>query len=670
FQTVLEVQSTPLLVPELDGVDARVLPSTIRDAKFDLDLQVVERFDAEGRPAGLDGALVYAADLFDHTTAETLIARLLRVLDAVTTGPGRSVHTVDVLGTAERRRIVDEWSRDQPRIAGPDARVYVLDDHLAPVPPGVPGQIHVTGGGPADDTVPCPFTDDGAPMRPTGARARWDDEGVLHVLAPEDATAAPTEPAPDAEAAGAPAARREPGVRAELLRTVFAQVLNVPRVGVDDDFFALGGHSLQAVRLVSRIRAVLGVELRVRDLFESPTVAGLVARLEGVSGVGVRPVVVVGERPGRLPLSYAQRRLWFVDRLEGASALYNIPLVVRLSGRVDVVALGGALGDVVARHEALRTRFPEVEGEPYQEVVPVVDAVVDLPVVAVSEGELEGRIEEVSGHVFDLAGELPLRASLLRVGEESSVLVLVVHHIAGDGWSLAPLWRDLSIAYTARVGGGGPRFAPLPVQYADYTLWQRDLLGDAADPDSVLARQFAHWRAALDGVPEELALPADRPRPAVESHRGAADPVQVSAELHGRLAELARAEGVTMFMVWQAAVAVLLSRLGAGEDIPLGSPVAGRTDETLEDLVGFFLNTLVLRTDLSGDPTFTEVLGRVRTTALDALDHQDVPFDRLVEKLAPARYTDRVPFFQVLLAVQNMPQAHVSMPGLDVEAGP
>ncbi|MFE3743815.1 condensation domain-containing protein, partial [Streptomyces sp. NPDC059134] len=331
FQTVLEVQSTPLLVPELDGVDARVLPSTIRDAKFDLDLQVAERFDAEGRPAGMDGALVYAADLFDHTTAETLIARLLRVLDAVTTGPGRSVHTVDVLGTAERRRIVDEWSRDQPRIAGPDARVYVLDDRLAPVPPGVPGQIHVTGGGPADDTVPCPFTDDGAPMRPTGARARWDDEGVLHVLDPEDATAAPTEPAPDAEAAGAPAARREPGVRAELLRTVFAQVLNVPRVGVDDDFFALGGHSLQAVRLVSRIRAVLGVELRVRDLFESPTVAGLVARLEGVSGVGVRPVVV-GERPGRLPLSYAQRRLWFVDRLEGASALYNIPLVVRLSG--------------------------------------------------------------------------------------------------------------------------------------------------------------------------------------------------------------------------------------------------------------------------------------------------------------------------------------------------
>ncbi|MFG2162972.1 non-ribosomal peptide synthase/polyketide synthase [Streptomyces olivaceus] len=667
FQTVLEVQSTPLLAPELDGVDVAVLPHAVRDAKFDLDLQIAESFDAEGRPTGMAGELVYAADLFDHATAETLTARLLRVLDAVADAPGRPVHTVDVLDDAERHRLVGEWSRRQPAIAGPDVRVFVLDDHLMPVPPGVTGLLYTTCDASEDSTVACPFTEEESVMRPTGAQARWDDEGRVHVVPADDAAA----PEPDTQPSGAPVPRGSgTELREELLRTVFAQVLGVPEVGADDDFFALGGHSLQAVRLVSRIRAVLGVELLVRDLFETPTVAGLAARLDDTAGAEVRPSVVAGERPERLPLSYAQRRLWFVDRLEGASALYNIPLVVRLSGRVDVGALGAALGDVVGRHEALRTRFPQVEGEPFQEVVPVAEARVELPVVPVAAGELEARIEEVSGHVFDLAAELPVHAALLTSGEESSVLVLVVHHIAGDGWSLAPLWRDVSTAYAARRSGKTPDFPPLPVQYADYALWQQRLFGDEDGAGSRLTAQVEHWRATLDGVPHELALPFDRPRPARPGRGGGWADIEVPAELHARMAELARSEGVTMFMVWQAAVAVLLSRLGAGEDIPLGSPVAGRTDESLEDLVGFFLNTLVLRTDVSGDPAFTDVLARVRSTALDALDHQDVPFDRLVEKLAPARYTDRVPFFQVLVAVQNMPQAQVALPGLDVDAGP
>ncbi|WP_394427654.1 non-ribosomal peptide synthase/polyketide synthase [Streptomyces sp. SGAir0957] len=671
FQTVLEVQSTPLLVPALDGAAVEVLPHTVRDAKFDLDLQVAEDFDTEGRPAGMEGQLVYAADLFDHSTAEALTARLVRVLDAVADAPERPVHTVDVLDEAERRRVVGEWSRRQPEIAGPDARVFVLDEHLMPVPPGVVGALYTTCDASEDATVVCPFTEEESVMRPTGAQARWDDEGRVHIVTPDP------DPAPDAEAAPEPdarpsdaLARRGTGLREELLRSVFAQVLGVREVGPDDDFFALGGHSLQAVRLVSRIRAVLGVELLIRDLFETPTIAGLAALLDEKVGAQARPAVVAGERPERLPLSYAQRRLWFVDRLEGASALYNIPLVVRLSGRVDVVALRAALGDVVGRHEALRTRFPQVEGEPYQEIVPVDEARVECAVVPVAAGELEGRIEEFSGHVFDLASELPLRATLLTTSEDSSVLVLVVHHIAGDGWSLAPLWRDVSTAYAARLSGKAPDFPPLPVQYADYALWQQRLFGEEDAADSRLGAQVEHWRAALDGVPHEIALPFDRPRPERPGRGGGWADIEVPADLHARMAALARSEGVTMFMVWQAAVAVLLSRLGAGEDIPLGSPVAGRTDESLEDLVGFFLNTLVLRTDVSGDPTFTDVLARVRTTALDALDHQDIPFDRLVEKLAPARYTDRVPFFQVLVAVQNMPQAHVTLPGLDVDAGP
>ncbi|WP_164904304.1 non-ribosomal peptide synthetase [Streptomyces albidoflavus] len=472
------------------------------------------------------------------------------------------------------------------------------------------------------------------------------------------------DPAADA-GAGRPA-----GTYEELICASMAEVLGVPRVGVDDDFFALGGHSLLAVRLVGRVRAVLDVEIPVHAVFEDPTATRLAARMGEWTGARARTAVVAGERPERLPLSYAQRRLWFVDRLEGASALYNIPLVVRLSGRVDVAALRAALGDVVGRHEALRTRFPQVEGEPYQEIVPVDEARGECAVVPVPAGEVEGRIGEFSGHVFDLATELPVRATLLTSGEESSVLVLVVHHIAGDGWSLAPLWRDVSTAYAARLSGRAPDFPPLPVQYADYALWQHRLFGEEDAADSRLGAEVEHWRAALDGVPHEIALPFDRPRPERPGRGGGWVDIEVPADLHARMAALARSEGVTMFMVWQAAVAVLLSRLGAGEDIPLGSPVAGRTDESLEGLVGFFLNTLVLRTDLSGDPTFTDVLARVRTTALDALDHQDLPFDRLVEKLAPARYTDRVPFFQVLVAVQNMPQAHVTLPGLDADAGP
>ncbi|WP_184286267.1 amino acid adenylation domain-containing protein [Nocardiopsis algeriensis] len=475
-------------------------------------------------------------------------------------------------------------------------------------------------------------------------------------------------PEPDFGALSRGRAARD--AREEVLCGLFAEVLGLESVTIDDSFFDLGGHSLLAARLIARIRGALEAELTVRDLFRAPTVAGIARTLEQSGAVPLRAALSRRERPERVPLSFAQRRLWFLDRLEGPSATYNIPVVLRLSGAVDADALEAALGDVVERHEALRTVFPSVDGEPFQRVLPVGEARPVLPVVEVGAGGSAERVAEAVRHVFDLGCEVPVRGWLLRESEREHVLVMVLHHIAGDGWSMGPLLRDLEEAYRARMLGRAPGWEPLEVQYADYALWQHELLGDDAAPTELLREQSEHWKEFLDGIPEVLDLPADRPRPAVAGYRGDVLTFEIPADVHARLARIAAEHDATLFMVLQAALSVLLDRMGAGSDIPLGTPVAGRSDRALEDLVGFFVNTLVLRTDTSGNPGFGELLDRVREADLEAFSHQDLPFDRLVEALNPARSTAHHPLFQVMLTLQNNAGTMLSLPGLEVAEEP
>ncbi|MCH0560682.1 non-ribosomal peptide synthetase [Streptomyces sp. MUM 16J] len=462
-------------------------------------------------------------------------------------------------------------------------------------------------------------------------------------------------PAPDFGAA--PAARAAATQQQEILCGLFAEVLGLRRAGVDDDFFALGGHSLLATRLVSRIRSTFDVELPIRALFEAPTPAGIAARLD--TAATARPPILVGARPEHPPLSYAQRRLWFLYRLEGPAATYNLPIALRLTGRLDRAALRAAITDVVERHEALRTAFPDFAGTPYQQVLP---AEVDLRVERFSPEALAAA----AGYTFHLEREAPLRVTLFDSGPDEHTLLLLLHHIAGDGWSASPLATDLATAYAARCAGGSPAWPALRVQYADFALWQHELLAGEEDPDSLISRQLAYWRTALAGAPELLELPTDRPRPAVAGNGGGVVELAVPAAAHEALVALARAHQASLFMVVQAGIATLLTRMGAGVDIPMGTAIAGRTDEALDDLVGFFVNTLVLRTDVSGDPSFAELLRRVRTADLAAYSHQDVPFERLVEVLNPARSLAHHPLFQVMLTFANTAGGDFGMAGLEV----
>ncbi len=655
---------------------------------------------------------------------------------------------------------LEEGLKGVPPIGKPiwNTQVYVLDNGLQPVPPGVVGELYIAGTGlargyfhrpdlTAERFVADPYGPPGTRMYRTGDQARWRADGSLdyigradhqikirgfrielgeidavlanhpHIeqaavvvredqpgdkrlvayvvadaaidtaelrrymgaslpdymvpaafvemdelpLTPNGKLDRKALPAPDFSTSVSDRAPRTP--QEEILCDLFAEVLGLARVGIDDSFFELGGHSLLAARLMSRIREVMGAELGIAKLFDEPTVAGLAAHLDLAQSA--RPALQRAERPEKIPLSFAQRRLWFLHCLEGPSPTYNIPVAVRLSGELDQGLLKAALYDLVCRHESLRTIFPESQGTSYQHILDADQACPELHVTEIAEKELSDRLAEAVRYSFDLAAEPAFRAELFVIGPDEYVLLLLVHHIVGDGWSLTPLTRDLGTAYAARCHGRSPEWAPLAVQYADYALWQQELLGNEDDPNSLIAGQLAFWKETLKNLPDQLELPTDYSRPAEPSHDGDTIHFRIEPELHKRLQELARANRVSLFMVLQSGLAALLTRLGAGTDIPIGSPIAGRNDDALGDLVGLFINTLVLRTDTSGDPSFRELLDRVREVNLAAYDNQDLPFERLVEVLNPARSRATHPLFQIMLAFQNTPDAELHLPDME-----
>ncbi|MBA4856424.1 amino acid adenylation domain-containing protein [Nocardia farcinica] len=451
---------------------------------------------------------------------------------------------------------------------------------------------------------------------------------------------------------------------------IFAEVLALDEIGIEDGFFDLGGNSLIAARAVGRINTDLGAALTIRDLFEAPTVSALAERVGRRAPIAAPPRLVPARRPARIPLSPAQQRLWILNRFDEHAAAYNMPLALRLDGVLDHAALRAGLIDVIDRHESLRTTFPEGPDGPYQLIHPAADIPLTLDPVDATGADVTALAAEFAGYGFDLRNQAPVRVALWSTGPRSHVLVLVLHHICGDGWSIAPLVRDLVAAVTARAQGTAPRWTPLPVQYADFTLWQRALLGDEADPHSGLGRQLAYWRTALAGLPDQLDLPLDRPRPLRRT--GEAQRVRFTIPADTRAAALAVAagRGVSLFMVLHAALATLLARLSASSDIAVGTPIAGRSDPALDELVGMFVNTLVLRTEIDPAAGFEQVLDAVRETDLNAFANADVPFERLVEVVNPERSTARHPLFQVMLSYDRTPDLALELPGVTAEVLP
>ena len=455
----------------------------------------------------------------------------------------------------------------------------------------------------------------------------------------------------------------------EILAGIYAQVLGIERVGVDDSFFDLGGDSLSAMRVISAINKSLDAHVAVRAVFDAPTVAQLAPRIgEGSGGL---PTLTTRQRPAVVPLSFAQQRLWFLNRFEGGVATYNMPTAFRISGALDAEALGAALDDVIARHESLRTTFPDIGGAPFQQVLPARAGMWrrgDAAVVSLPEQDVAGKLMGLAGYRFDLSTEIPIRAQIYSVGSEQHVVGIVVHHIAFDGWSLAPMARDVARGVSGAAAGPGPTVGAVIGAVRGLHVVATGLVGPESDPESVIAGQLRYWRQELADLPEVVSLPTDRARPPVPSYRGDEVELRIDPQLWAGVKAVAAAHNATASMVLQAVLAVVLHRAGAGEDVVMGTPIAGRLDAALDDLVGFFVNTWVLRVGVNSARRFSQVLEQVRQKALDAYSNQDVPFELLVEQLNPARSAVHHPLFQVAMAFQNNVRPEVvALDGVSVE---
>ncbi len=460
----------------------------------------------------------------------------------------------------------------------------------------------------------------------------------------------------------------------EVLAGIWYDVLNIARIGVNDSFFELGGHSLLAMQIVSRIREAFGVEIPVRAIFEKQTLAMQATEIEQLMNQGgsfnASPVVRTS-REAELPLSFAQQRLWFIDRLTPESPLYNMPIAVRLDGTLNVAALERTLREIVRRHEALRTNIVTVEGNPAQVIHPETHAdEICLPLVDLGslpedlrEAEMQRLAQAEAIRPFNLETDTLMRMTVLRLHDRQHIALLTFHHIISDGWSMGVFVKEVAALYNAFSQGLESPLAELPVQYADYAVWQREWL-----QGEVLEQQIGYWKQQLEGAPELLELPTDRPRPAVQTHRGATVGMVLSKDLTAKLHDLCRAEGATLYMLLLAVFKVLLARYTGQVDINVGTPIAGRNRVETEGLIGFFVNTLVLRTDLSGKPTMRELIRRVKEVALAAYAHQELPFEKLVDELQVERSLSHTPLFQVLFALQNAGQDVLELPGLSLSA--